>query len=209
MSIMFKISSSLRDVFTLELRRQAFHLLAGLSAAILLWNNLFSPRIFFIVLVIGLGISLYSRNHDIPIVHIFLDYFDRPEDRKKLPGTGALYILSGILLTVYFYPKGIATASIVILAIGDSFNHFIGRFFGKIKTPLNPVKNIEGSIIAAIVCTLALLPWLSWWKTLIASTIALTAELLEWEILRFKINDNIVIPIVAGAVFVVMKVYIG
>ena len=203
------IPEQLKPYFTLELRRQTFHLFAGLIAAILVWNNLFSPRIFFIVLVLGLGISLYSRNHDIPIVHTFLDYFDRPEDRKKLPGTGALYILSGILLTVYFYPKGIATASIVILAIGDSFNHFIGRFWGRLKTPLNPVKNIEGGIIAAIVCTFALLPWIPWWKTLIASTIALTAELLEWEILRFKINDNLVIPIVAGAVFVVMRVYIG
>ncbi|MBI4139872.1 hypothetical protein HY483_02835 [Candidatus Woesearchaeota archaeon] len=203
------IPEQLRPYLTLELRRQLFHLLVGMGAAFLVWKELFSPRIFFALLVVGLGTSLISRNKRILIIATLLDMFDRPEDRKTLPGKGALYLLSGILLTVYFYPKGIAAASIVILSIGDSLNHFIGRFWGKIKTPLNPVKNIEGSIIAAILCTLALLYWISWWKTLIASTIALTAELLEWEILRFKINDNLVIPIVAGAMFVVMKVYIG
>lgn len=203
------IPEQLRPYFTLELRRQAFHLFAGLTAAVMVWNDLFSPRIFFIVLVLGLGVSLYSIKRDIPIIHIFLDIFDRPEDRKKLPGTGALYLLSGVLLTVYFYPKGIATASIVILAIGDSLNHFIGRFWGKIKTPLNPVKNIEGGIIAAIVCTFALIYWIPWWKTMIASIVALTVELLEWELFKFKINDNIVIPIVAGAMYTIMKVYLG
>ncbi len=203
------IPEQLRPYFTLELRRQLFHLVAGMSAAFLVWKELLLPEIFFTLLVAGLGISLISRNKRIPIIATLLDTFDRVEDRKTLPGKGALYLLSGILLTMYFYPKGIAAASIVILSIGDSLNHFIGRFWGRIKTPLNPVKNIEGSVIAAIICTLALLYWIPWWKTLIASTIALTAELLEWEILRFKIDDNIVIPLVAGAVFTAMNVYVG
>ncbi len=201
--------TSRRDsIFLLELRRQSFHLFCGVVAAFLVWKELFYLRGFTVLLVGGLALSLLCKRYTIPIISTCLDYFDRPNERKILPGQGSLYLVAGILLTVLLFPKGIAAASILILAIGDSLNHLIGRFFGKIKTPLNPSKNIEGSMVAAIVCTLALLPFIPWWKTLIASIIALTAELLEWEIIGWRINDNLVIPVVAGAVLRVVGAYV-
>ena len=103
------------------------------------------------------------------------------------------------------FERNIAFASILILAVGDSVAPFVGRHLGKVKNPLNPTRLIEGTIAGAIAGALAAMFFVSFWHALIASTIAMTVEAIELTLKNKKIDDNILIPLVSGAVLWAIK----
>lgn len=147
-------------------------------------------------LLIGYALSsAYKRGIRIPIVAQLIDSTERPEVINNMPGKGALSFFLGSLLVVllFGFDASVASASIAVLAIGDSVSTLVGRNFGRHKIQYNPAKSWEGTlsglVFAAIGASLLLSPEL-------AIIGALGGMLVES--LPLKADDNITIPLGAG-----------
>lgn len=188
----------------LELRRQIMHLITGLSIVILYRYNFINAQILLIILIFGGALSLLSLKYKIPGVYQILKFFDRPKDLNYFPGRGSFFLVLGSFLAVWIFPKDIALASIAIMAIGDSITTLIGTYFGKIKNPLNPKKHLEGTVLAIILSTIAAFTFVSFEKAFLASIAGMIIESLALRFLNQIIDDNILIPLVAGMVMMLL-----
>ncbi|HEY5714328.1 MAG TPA: phosphatase PAP2 family protein [Candidatus Gracilibacteria bacterium] len=183
-----------------EFRRQTFHLVTGFLFVFLHWADLLRLRYLGGVLILGLAVSLLSQYYKIPIVSYVLERFDRPRDRK-FPGRGAFYFfLSVFFIFLVFngpYIK-IAYASILILAVGDSFNHYMAPRFNEKAIPWNKRKLISGLCIGVIMGTFAAQFFVSLYQAFAASLLALIVETFDIKIGPFYLDDNLTVPFVAA-----------
>lgn len=177
----------------LELKRQIFHLLLGIIFVILLNEDILNIQILFLLLLAGFLLSLISKKYNILGINWFLKNFDR--EKEYLPGYGALTYFLGMIIVIGVFEKNIALAGIIILAFGDSFTH-LGRF-GKIKNPFSKAKYLEGTFIGIIAATLGAGFFVSWQAAFFGSLIAMGVEALEIAIFKRKVDDNLLIPIIA------------
>ena len=180
----------------IEFRRQGFHLVLGIILVYLLYNGILNLLGMFAVLVAGFVLSLASRKYKFIFVNWMLKNFDRKDE--ILPGYGALTYFLGSIIVVGLFSKEIALASIMVLAFGDSFSH-LGRF-GKMKNPFSRTKFLEGTVLGIIAGTLGAGLFVSWEAAFFGSLIAMSVEGLELAIFKKKIDDNLLIPIVAGLI---------
>jgi dolichol kinase len=192
---------------SLEIKRQLMHILLGIAIVFLINFNLINSTILFIILIIGLILSLSSRKFHIPIIHRFLKIFDRKKDIEEFPGKGAIFYLLGVFLVVLIFPKETAMASIMILALGDSISRLVGPY-GYLKHPFTNTKFFEGVIAGAIVGFLGALIFVPWILAFVGSLVSMLLEGLDLRIKGFKMDDNLLIPIVAAVVMESVKVLI-
>ncbi|MAF51228.1 MAG: hypothetical protein CMH64_04010 [Nanoarchaeota archaeon] len=180
----------------LELRRQAFHILLGVGLVVLLNFNIIDLTDLFVVFIFGVIISIFSSRYKIPVIEWFLENFDRKN--SKIRGQGVLTCFFGAMVVLLFFEKNIALASILILTLGDSFCH-LGKL-GKLKYPFSDKRFVEGLIIGIIVATLGALIFVSFLQAFFGSLIAMFVESLDLKIYNVEIDDNILIPLIAGIV---------
>ena len=183
-----------------ELGRKIVHMLIGIVALLLLINNIITPLIIFMILIIGTSCSLLSLKYRIPIISFFLDNFERPEEKTKLPGIGIILAVVGSLLALQLFERNIALASITILTFADPISHLVGKLFGRTKSFLDKKKNIEGHIAGAIISSLFAMFFV---HPVLAFSGALAAMLFEAiiiEIQKVQLDDNLIIPLAAGTV---------
>jgi len=185
----------------LELKRQLIHILLGLFLVFFLKINLINATTILFIFIVGLTLSFFSRRFHIPLVYDFLKIFERKADLEKFPGKGAVSYVFGAYIAVLIFPKDIAMASIMILALGDSVSRLVGPY-GYLKHPFTNVKFFEGAIAGAIAGFLGALYFVPWLQALIASIVAMLIEGIDLKIKGFKIDDNLLIPIVAGIVMI-------
>ena len=178
----------------IELKRQIFHIVLGILLVYLLYIEALNLLLMFALLLIGFVLSLASKKYNLIFVNWFLRNFDRKGE--SLPGYGALTYFLGSTIAVGLFRKEVAMASILVLAFGDSFSH-LGRF-GKVKNPFSNAKFLEGTVLGIIAGTLGASLFVSWQSAFFGSLIAMSAEGLELAIFKKKIDDNLLIPIVAG-----------
>lgn len=152
--------------------------------------------------IIGVIISLISKTYKIPGIYQFLKFFDRPEDMQRLPGKGAIYFFLGSALSLLLFGKNIASAAIIILAVGDSMTYIIGKPFGKIKTPLSDKKLLEGAIAGWVLATAAAMLFVNFTAAVAASFTAMLVEFMDLG--KRQVNDNFLIPIISGIVLVML-----
>lgn len=189
----------------LEIRRRLFHLVNGFIFAALIYFDIVNYIVAFGIFVFCLIMGLLVKKFKVPFVTWFFKKFDRPKDFKRLPGKGSIYYTLGITITLFLFPKDIAIASVLILAIGDSMAAVIGQY-GDIQNPFDKKKFIEGSIGGGILAALAAALFVS---PLEAGLGALAAMIAEGVDLRMGINqldDNIIMPLVAGGVMWLLRV---
>lgn len=194
-----------KEVELLEIRRQSIHLIFGVFLATLLFLDIADKFFFIWLFLLTLSFCFFSKTNEIPIFSNFLKVFERKKDFEKFPGKGLLFFVIGSTIVVMLFPKDIAVASILILAFGDSVSHIFGRHFGKIKTPFHNRKHIEGSIFGVIVSTIAASFFVQFIPALLASTLAMIVEFPTINFGKVKIDDNILIPFVAGMVLYLLQ----
>lgn len=188
----------------LEVKRQLMHIIVGILIVALLYFNLINALILLIVFIIGFFISLLSRKFKIPVIYSFLKKFDRKEDLERFPGKGLVFYVFGSFLAVLIFPKEIAMASIIILALGDSVSRLVGPY-GYLRHPFHSEKFLEGVIAGVFMATLGAMFFVSFLQAFFASVVAMLIEGIDLEIKRFKIDDNLLIPVVAGGVIWLIK----
>lgn len=183
--------------YALEFRRAVFHLCAGLAViifTILLTTDIMLPLLGTIV-VVGIMLSLLCRRYKLPVIETFLTYFERAKHRKEHPGRGPILLFLGCFIALFFFDIRIALASIMVLAVGDSFTNIFGPF-GKMKTKMHKKKFLEGTIAGIIGATLGAMLFVPLWIAFVSTLIAMFAELADLS--KYYLDDNIVIPVIAG-----------
>ena len=179
----------------LEFRRQIFHAVFGLVLVSLIYFDYLNLIYLLYLLLIGLIISLIYMKREINAIKWFLDRFDRKEG---IPGRGAITFLIGTVLSLLLFEKDVALASIMILSLGDSIGH-LGRF-GRIKHPFNENKYIEGVLAGILAGGIGAAIFVGFSIAFFGSLIAMIFESFEVEVIGMKLDDNIMIPIIAGVV---------
>lgn len=191
------------DRIRLEIKRQPFHILLGLLLITLINKDILTPLILSIVIILALAGSIFLKKTKLKIAYKILKFVERKDALEKLPGKGLMAYLIGALLVLIIFEKNIAIASIMILALGDSFSRLIGPF-GKIKHPFNNTKFLEGVIAGIIAASLGAMLFISPLKAITASFFAMVLEGIDLKFFKLKIDDNITIPLIAGLVIWLM-----
>ncbi len=191
----------------MEFRRKVFHALYGTAAAFLIHYRILGTWFFTGLLLLGLAVSAAAHRWRIPVIAWFLDTFEREADRATFPGRGAIYYTAGILLALLIFPDAIAAGAVMVLAWGDSFGPLFGMRVKRPKYQNRAGKNVEGLAAGTAAGALA-----AWWfvgpiAALISSIVAMAFEFEEMRIGRTLLNDNLVIPIIAGGVMYLVLLF--
>ena len=194
----------------LEVRRQFLHLVFGLTVVALFSFDFISASFIFALLVTLLIVSLLSRKGRVPFFEELLLKLDREEDRKSIPAWGAITYLLGVFLAMAFFEKDVASAALVILAVGDSVAPMIGIHFGRTQHPLNAKKEIEGGLAGFVAAFLIAWLFVAWYEAALAAFVGMVFEALDLKCNGKDVfNDNITIPLLSGFALVVLRFLIG
>lgn len=181
-----------------EVRRQSAHLATGLMIILLVKLHILTVEMIGVILAIGGLLSVLSLYVKVPIIHQLLRIFERPKQMKTFPGKGSFFLVMGSFISLVLFPEPIALASIAIMAIGDSLTTLIGVYFGFIKSPTNNLKHLEGTALAIIAGTIAAFNFVAFEKAFIGAFVAMLFEALTIRHIDRIIDDNLLIPLVAG-----------
>ncbi|PLW79642.1 hypothetical protein C0585_06625 [Candidatus Woesearchaeota archaeon] len=189
----------------LEIKRQIFHLLFGLVLAVLYYFEHIGPRDIFFAIIAASIVILIHKKKKIKYINFFIRHFERPD--IKYEGLGALNFLIGSFLTmiIFGFNKDIVTASILILSVGDSISPLIGLKYGKTSIKIfNEKKLIEGTIAGIIFSTLAASVVVPMIHAFIASLFAMVLEAVEF---KYRIDDNLSIPLISGVILTLLSLF--
>jgi dolichol kinase len=188
----------------LEIRRQLFHIIVGTGLALLFHFQILKP-IHFTILIAAMIVTfiLYLR-FKIPGVHYLLAAMERKKNMNSFPGLGATFFVLGMTIAMWIFPHNIATAAILILVWADGTSSLLGPF--GTTAYLNPKKMWEGIIIGILAGTAAAAFIIPFSHSFIAATISMLIEGLDLKLGQWKIDDNLLIPLIAGTVLVLLMV---
>jgi len=199
-----------------ETERQIIHILFGLVIVFLLYFDFLNPFSLTVITIIAFILFYVAKKYRLIVIYEILQRLERKEDLEKFPGRGPLFYLVGATIVVALFENDIAMASIIILALGDSIPYLVGNQFKLIRSPFNDSKYLEGSFagwLAAFIGAFFVL-WISGinmsigfilLQAFFASLIAMIAEGIDIKIKLNKIDDNIIIPVVASCVMWVIR----
>lgn len=179
----------------LEFRRQLFHLFLGVIIVALLVFGILDKTRLLLALIIGGIFSILSVNHKIPLISTLLKTFDRKDVR--FPGEGAFYYILGCTLALYLFTFEVALASIMILALGDSFSHILGKGYGVKKFG---VKTLMGTSAGIFFGYFGALIFVNASMAFLGATISMLVEAIEIRVKGLVLDDNLLIPLIAGIV---------
>ena len=204
------------EVNKFEWDRQLFHIFLGIGIVLSLMYGILGYDITVLgitiryadilgIIILGFLLSYLSKKIKIPVIYQLLQKLERSEELKRFPGKGTIFYFIGVLVSLMLFPKDIAMASIMVLALGDSVSHLYGLHYGKIKHPLSKTKFLEGTIAGFIAGFIGAFVFLPWHEAFFASLAAMIAESAEINAGMQQVDDNLVVPFVAGAVVWVMR----
>ena len=195
------------EVNKFEWNRQIFHIFLGIGIAVLLMYGFLNKEMILVAVLAGLILSCISKRTRIPVICDLLQKFERKEDLQGFPGKGIIFYLIGACISLFLFSKDIAMASIMVLALGDSISHLFGLHYGKIKHPLSNTKFLEGTIAGFIAGFIGAFVFLPWHEAFFASLVAMIVEAIEIKIGTQQVDDNLIVPFVAGAAVWVVRLF--
>lgn len=175
-----------------EYTRQGLHLVSTLALA---FASMWLSQQWFILLVLGLIIGLIAFIRFRPASTLFLRVMERPHDRRRFPGKGAIMLLVGALVTAILFYAHILPA-LLVLGLADSFSTIIGVRFGT-RRIAQTNKTWEGTATFFVLTATVLLFFSSWW--LLIAALATAAEHINYHRYVF-LDDNLIIPLLVASV---------
>ena len=195
------------EINKFEWNRQLFHIFLGICIVALLVYDFIDKKIILAAIIVGMAISYLSKKTRLPVIHDLLEIFERKEDRQKFPGKGIIFYFIGVYASLLVFPKDIALASIMVLALGDSISHLYGLHFGRIRHPLSKTKFLEGTIAGFVFGFIGALVFLPWYEAFFASLAAMIVESIGIKIRTQQVDDNLVIPFMAAAAVWIIRFF--
>ncbi len=191
---------SIREELRIEILRKGIHLLIAFVPAIARYGQglamgILSGGILFYAICEGLRISGYR----VPFISSVTALAARRRDGNRFV-IGPVTLGLGALLSLLLYPDPAATIAIFALAFGDGLSSLVGKSIGSIRLPFTGGKSLEGSLTcmtAVFVSSMALTQ-----DFLRSAIIAVAATLVEAA--PTKDLDNIILPVLTGAVAVLL-----
>jgi len=145
----------------------------------------------------GLGLLLLAGDLirlRVPVLNrIFFTVFRSlasPREAEKV--ASSTWFMAGCFAAVALFPREIAVASILVLALADAAASYFGRLWG--RRPWGS-GSVEGSAIFFLVALATLLLMVPPLPAVAAAMVATWAERIPW-----KVDDNLSVPLVTGAV---------
>lgn len=190
-----------------EFFRQIIHLVVGIITVILFYYEFITPWTVFLIVLVGLLLSFIVKRIRVPVVSFCLDLWEREEIKKTFPGKGMIFFFIGVLLVTKLFERDIALAAIMILALGDSLSHLVGEQFGKIRNIFNgkSKKLLEGTVAGIVSGTIGALLFVPFPQAFLGSTAAMIAEVIKIDFNERTLDDNVVVPLVAGTVMYIIR----
>lgn len=186
--------------------RKIYHLGGGVFL-IGIYALLGRPLGLAVLVAIFLGATAldYARLRSKSLNDFFFRHFSkflRESEKKKLSGT-PWYVL-GVLCAAALYPLPVAVYAVIFLACGDVAATTVGEKWGSVKFP-GSVKSVQGSVaffLAAFIAGVIIRYYFFPASLTAIAAGALTAALVE--VLPIKVNDNLTIPLISGAVMLTL-----
>ncbi len=188
----------------LELRRQIAHLVIGVVIVFLIELKLLTPNLLLVILGFGILLSFTYKRWSIPVIHEILQLFERPKDIATFPGKGPIFLILGSYFSLLLFPIDVAKAAIMVLAVGDSVSHLVGRYFGHTRVPFSQNKMLEGTVVAIVFSTLGALLFVSFQQAFLASLITISIESVYPEKMAKYLDDNLLVPLLAGTLMLLV-----
>jgi dolichol kinase len=177
----------------LELRRQALHLTFGVILIALLYFNLIGVYSLVGILITGVTLSFLCKWFRIPIASWVMDNFEREDMRTTFPGKGPILFMLGSIIVISLFPKEIALAAMVMLAVGDAFSHIFGKMLS--KQTYKYLKSVKGTLIGIGFSFVGALLFVDVTVALLGSVVTMSLEGI-----KLGLDDNLYIPVVAALV---------
>jgi dolichol kinase len=189
-----------------HLGRKLYHVLGGLGL-LGVWFALGRPRAFAAYAALFTAVlAADAARLALPRVNAWaLARFPallRPGEARTLTGTPAY--VAGVALAFLLFPEPMATAAVLFLVAGDVSATAVGERWGRHRIG---GKSLEGSaafLFAALLAGLLVRAWLHAPSSPALVAGAAAAALVELRMPRWA-NDNLVIPLVAGAVMTALS----
>lgn len=180
-----------------ELARKAIHYTASLIP--LLYYFFFERRTALVILGIISVVILVaevSRMLIPALSSLYLRIFGWMirEHEAKNSLTGATFVFIGSFLTIFFFPREIATTVLLFLTVGDPTACLFGMSFGKIKIFNKTLEGTLAFVVSSFIATI----WVPGIPLHVKFAGVITAAAVE--LLPKKFDDNIAIPIISGII---------
>jgi len=193
-----------------EACRKFLHILIGVITLALIYYQILSSFALFLLIILGILASILSKRIWLPGFSFFLNHLEREEVKKTFPGKGLIFFFMGVLLSIKLFEPDIAYAAIMILTFGDSVSHLVGSGIGRLKNIFNGKsrKLFEGTLAGIIAGFCGAIFFVSPTEAFLASFAAMVAEVIQIDFNRNTLDDNLVVPLIAGTVIVLMRIYL-
>lgn len=186
------------------LKRGLFHIFGGLFIPV---AALFLPRV---VLVISIGVvtliflAFEVIRFRVSFINRWFFLHFRPllreEEGSRLTGTS--YMLIASLIAFLAFPRDIAVLALSFLAIGDPAATIVGKQMGK-RRLLG--KTLEGDLACLISClAIGFLFYYAGLNIPLPVIVAGSVAATILEAIPLPVNDNLTMPLAAGAVMTIM-----
>jgi dolichol kinase len=193
--------------YSAELKRKALHLGAlVIPLGIVVLGR--SVAAWLLVPLAVVAVTLDVLRLRVPAVHRFINWvfapIMRPEEQPAFGGpvviNGATWMCVSAAVCVLLFPEPVAAAALAMLMVGDGAAAVVGRRYGRTRYPFSE-KSVEGSVAFFVTGLVAALPF-GLLATPPVSLLALASGAFMAalvEALPVAINDNVRVPLVAGA----------
>jgi dolichol kinase len=188
------------STFGLEVKRKSFHLIIGLTIAVLTYFSepIFGKLIIIPILAGSLGLFILQHFKKNPINSFLVGHLERHKDASILY-KGAIYYGIGASVPILLLDRFTACAIIAILSVGDAASTILGRLYGKHR-PRGKSKSIEGTIAFIIFAfPIAHLFLQNLWHVTFLTLLGSIIELFS------PYDDNLAIPIGLTAFMLVIQ----
>ncbi len=193
--------------YAAELRRKALHLGAlVLPAGILLLGRPLAATVLVPLAVVAV-LCDWARVRVEParrVLHTLFAGLMRPEELPPLGGpvvlNGATWMCVASAVCAVVFPPAVAAAAMAMVMVGDGAAAVVGRRFGRTMWP-GGLKSVEGTaafVVTAFAVGLAVVYWPGAGLTLAACAAGAVVGAIA-EAVPVPVNDNVRVPLVAGA----------
>jgi dolichol kinase len=202
-AFIFRVQSKVMAL-SKETQRKLFHLAAGVAFAFLVYEGIASVWVLAAITLAGFIVSAAMRRRRLPVIEWFLRRMERDDAMATFPGRGAFFFFCGMLITVAIFPRDVAAASIMVLAIGDSVAPLAWKQFVRNR------KHVTGRAIPPTVVGLLAAAAGAWAFVPLQDAFAAAAAGMAIEAIDSirgrRIEDNITMPIAAGIAIMLLRI---
>ncbi|MFO7711055.1 MAG: hypothetical protein R6V53_04805 [Candidatus Woesearchaeota archaeon] len=181
-----------------EIRRQSAHIFFGLVIVLLLDHEIINGYALAGISAVIILLSVAATKTRLPLMK-YIRKIQRKNEQEGLQFKGMIFYALGCTTVVFIFPKEIALASIMILALGDSTSRLVGPL-GYLKYPFNNKRFLEGIVAGAIVSTIGAWAFVDIIPAMIAASGAMIIEGIDMRVNNYKIDDNLTIPLISALI---------